>query len=59
VDTVQVSCRVQTAWVQRAEAVAERIHRFGGSASTASVFRAAIAIGLEALEKEHGIRGKR
>ncbi|HEY3818382.1 MAG TPA: hypothetical protein VGL81_14490 [Polyangiaceae bacterium] len=60
---MQVSCRVPSGWVQRAEAIAERLQRDGFKSDKASVYRAALQRGLDDLEKEFGglksTRGKR
>lgn len=57
-DTVQISFRVPTAWVKRAEAIAAALEEMGAEATTASVYRTALGRGLEALEKRHGIKTK-
>jgi len=57
-DTVQVSVRVASAWADRAAVLAEKLERDGYKSDKASVYRAALGRGLDALEAEHGIKPK-
>lgn len=54
-DTVQISTRVPSVWVGRAETIAERLQRGGFKSDKASVYRAALQRGLDDLEQELGI----
>lgn len=52
-DTVQITMRIPRAWLELADALAaERLSLPGWQASRTDAFRAAIARGLGALEKE-------
>jgi hypothetical protein len=58
-DSQQVAVRISNEWVARAEAIAQALTRDGYSSTRADVLRAALAAGLTALERKHGIkRGK-
>ena len=52
-DTVQVSVRVPTEWIDRVTKIAEQWQRRGAVATQASVLRGALGLGIEALEAEH------
>lgn len=54
-DTVQISFRVPTSWVTRAERVAAGGRREASAdlVSTSSVYRKALGLGLGALEARH------
>jgi predicted DNA-binding protein len=58
-DTKQISFRVPSDWEQRAEVLADRLSRLGATASTSSVYRAALDIGLATLERQRGIAPSR
>jgi hypothetical protein len=51
-DTVQITFRMPTEWLARADALAKLISRPGFEASRTDAFRAAIARGFEAFESE-------
>src|ERR1019366_2514204 len=52
-DMEQISLRIARAWIARAVAIATQMSERGFHADRASVLRAAIGQGLEALEGEH------
>jgi hypothetical protein len=54
-DTSQISVRVPNSVLGRATALVELLMRKGHTSDRASVFRAAILRGLDALEVEHGL----
>ena len=51
-DTVQIAIRVPRDWLARADDVAQRISRPGVTMSRTDAFRAAIAVGFDALADE-------
>jgi hypothetical protein len=57
-DTSQITVRVPNAVLRRATALVELLSGKGYASGRASVFRAAILHGLDALEAEHGIATK-
>jgi hypothetical protein len=59
-DSVHVGFRVSASWLDRAEALREHLQRDGYVSDRAAVLRAALGLGLDALERKHGVkRGRR
>jgi hypothetical protein len=54
-DSTQISLRVSEEWLMRADAIAEAFAVDGFRSDRASVWRAALGIGLTALEEKHGL----
>lgn len=58
-DSRQATVRVSQEWVDRADAIAKALRRDGYGTARADVWRAALSLGLVALEKKHGISTKK
>jgi hypothetical protein len=58
-DSQHVGVRLPGAFVTRIDALAALFLRDGYSSDRASVLRAIVGLGLDALEKKHGIKRKK
>ena len=50
--TVQITFRIPAAWVERADNIGRKLSRPGLTVNRSDAFRAGLALGLAALEKE-------
>lgn len=54
-DTTQITIRVPSVWLSRADKIASTLSLQGLDISRTDAFRHALALGLDAVEKQHGL----